>query len=71
MFRFTIRDMLWLTVVVAFAVLWQMEVRSKNPTDLRLENLRLHQELARAQANAKGATALIQTLRSRIDSQGQ
>ena len=69
--RFSIRDVLWFMVVVGPAVLWQMEVRHKNPTDLRSENIRLQQELALAQANAKGATALIQKLQSQIDGQGQ
>ena len=46
MFRFTIRDVLWLTVVVAFAVLWGMEMRQRGVenAELRETNSRLLQE---------------------------
>ena len=46
MFRFTIRDVLWLTVVVAFAVLWAMEMRQRSieNAELRQINKRLLQE---------------------------
>jgi hypothetical protein len=46
MFRFTIRDVLWLTVVVAFAVLWGMEMRQRSleNAELRETNKRLMQE---------------------------
>lgn len=38
MFRFTIRDVLWLTVVVAFGVAWWLEHRAatKGASDLRV-----------------------------------
>jgi len=36
MFRITIRDVLWLTVVVAFALLWWMEQRRYTPEDREL-----------------------------------
>ena len=50
MFRFTIRDVLWLTVVVAFAVLWGMEMRQRGVenAELRAANTRLLQERDRA-----------------------
>jgi hypothetical protein len=51
MFRFTIRDVLWLTVVVAFAVLWAMEMRQRGVenAELRQINRRLLQERDAAQ----------------------
>ena len=51
MFRFTIRDVLWLTVVVAFAVLWAMEMRQRGVenAELRQINKRLLQERDAAQ----------------------
>ena len=56
MFRFTIRDVLWLTVVVAFAVLWQMEIRERyreHSRDLRSELVDTRLELARAQSTVR------------------
>lgn len=80
MFRFTIRDLLWLTVVVALAVLWQMEARERHrelSLDLRSELVDKRVELARAQtivksqkerldaiARANGAPALVEEIES-------
>ena len=36
MFRFTIRDVLWLTVVVAMALGWGQEVTQRGPETVRL-----------------------------------
>jgi hypothetical protein len=59
---------LWLTVVVAFAVLWQMEIRQRNlenPPNLRLENIRLHEELLQAQTTLKWSRVQIIRLQDR------
>ena len=57
--QFTIRDLLWLTVVVAFAVLWGGELRQRKieNTDVWRDNLMLRNdrnamamELAKAMA---------------------
>jgi len=40
MFRFTIRDVLWLTVVVAMGVGWWVERRQKQDTAAQMEKLR-------------------------------
>jgi hypothetical protein len=47
MFRFTIRDVLWLTVVSAFAVSWWIEYRyrGRENTTLRRENAELNWKL--------------------------
>jgi hypothetical protein len=37
MFRFTIRDVLWLMVVVAMGVAWWMQVRSERETTRQRE----------------------------------
>jgi len=74
MFRFTIRDVLWLTVVVAFAVLWQMEIRQRNienPPDVRSDNTHLREELVRAQWTVKAARAHITKLQDRLDGKNQ
>ena len=44
--RFSIRDLLWLTVVVAFAVLWWGEYRQRmtDSAELRAELKRVQQE---------------------------
>jgi hypothetical protein len=57
MFRFTIRDLLWLTVVVAFAVLWLMEYRQRGleNVELRAEKARLVQELERTNGGLEAA----------------
>ena len=50
MFRYTIRDIFWLTVVVALAVLWVGEAqqrRSENQ-EIYAENVRLLKELDKA-----------------------
>ena len=46
MLRFSIRDVLWLTVVVALAVGWWLELRNRGPENvkLRAENARLVSE---------------------------
>ena len=46
MFRVTIRDLLWLTVVVAVSVGWWAELRNRGPenTKLRAENARVVKE---------------------------
>jgi len=50
MLQYTIRDLLWLTVVVAFAVLWTGEIRQRriDGADLWEENVRLATERAYA-----------------------
>jgi len=40
--RFTIRDLLWITVVVAMGAGWYLEYRNRGP-----ENLKLHGEIAK------------------------
>ena len=61
MFRFTIRDVLWLTVVVALAVLWQMEMRQRlvERPDLRTENVRLKKKLESTQLALEASRRLI------------
>ena len=59
MFRFTIRDVLWLMVAVGLAVLWQMELRERRRVNsrewvfenecLRSQNADLHEKLNRAE----------------------
>jgi len=46
MFRFTIRDVLWLTVVVAMGFGWWPELKNRGPENMKLrdENVRLVQE---------------------------
>jgi hypothetical protein len=74
MFRFTIRDVLWLTVVVAFAVLRQMEILQRNienPPDLRSDNTHLRKEPVRAQWTVKANRAYIKKLQDRLDRKEQ
>src|SRR4051812_6568455 len=46
MFRFTIRDMLWLTALTAVGIGWWLELRHRGPENVKLrdENWRLAQE---------------------------
>ena len=46
MFRFTIRDVLWLTALVAVCACWWLELRNRGPENvkLRAENARLISE---------------------------
>jgi len=69
MFRFTIRDVLWLTVVVAMGAGWGMELRHRGPenTRLRRDNARLLKELAGAQKQLE--TALLVMKAKGIDGQ--
>ena len=55
--RFTIRDILWLTVVVAFAVLWLMEIRQRGVenAELRAEKAQLVRELERTKSTLEAA----------------
>ena len=55
--RFTIRDILWLTVVVAFAVLWLMEIRQRGVenAELRAEKAQLIEELDRKEGSLRAA----------------
>jgi len=50
MFQFSIRDLLWLTVVVALSVLWCGEVRQRrlDGAELWNKNLQLSQQLTHA-----------------------
>ena len=53
-FRFTIRDVLWLTVVVAMGAGWWVEHRQQ--VELRVKQARIQEELVRAhQAEAMRA----------------
>jgi hypothetical protein len=70
MFRFTIRDVAWLTVVVAFAVLWQMEIRERyreHSRDLRSELADTRLELARAQSTTSIQRNYTLSLQERLD----
>lgn len=50
MLQFSIRDLLWLTVVVAFSVLWWGEVRQRrlDGAELWAKNLQLTQDFTNA-----------------------
>jgi hypothetical protein len=53
MFRFTIRDVLWLMVVVAMGAAWWLDVRRRDSSieaaRLRLEEAELRADLARSE----------------------
>ena len=53
MFRFTIRDVLWLTVVVALAVSWRIDSERINTGVTKLENDRKKVESDRQQMQAE------------------
>jgi hypothetical protein len=63
-FRFYIRDLLWLTVVVAFAVLWCGEIRQRKVENAEVwaQNARLQEERQAAwsqRRNQRSASANI------------
>ncbi len=60
MFRFTIRDVLWLTVVVALAVCWGLDRVQfrREQVNARRAELRARMEAQRAMENAEFARAL-------------
>ena len=53
MFRFTIRDVLWLTVVVALGVLLVVENRAKHRSEKECSNAAERAELAESLANRR------------------
>src|SRR5262245_32262894 len=61
MFRFTIRDVLWLMVVVALAVGWWLELKNRGPenTKLKAENLHLVKELDVAKWQLEESASLL------------
>ena len=72
--KFTIRDLLWLTVVVALAVLWWGEIRQRKIENAEVwrDNLMLRNErnaLAMELARASGRGNELEHVRSRRDSQ--
>jgi hypothetical protein len=67
--KFSIRDVLWLTVVVALAVCWALDRAALHRAELRArmeaERAMVHAELARAQAQlAEFARAQTEVLRA-------
>jgi hypothetical protein len=60
MFRFTIRDVLWLTVVVALAVGWGLDRvhLRREQVNARRAELRARMEAQRAQESAEFARAM-------------
>ena len=60
MFRFTIRDVLWLTVVVAISLCWGLDRVQfrREQVNARRAELRARVEAQRAQENAELARAL-------------
>ena len=69
MFRFTIRDVLWLRVVVGLACGWGIEMRQKrpidNPSQLRRENNRLKEQLAYTQSFLEKYERYFRTVKAR------
>jgi hypothetical protein len=63
--KFSIRDVLWLTVVVALAVCWALDRAALRRAELRArqeaERALYHAELARAQAELVRAAEALQT----------
>jgi hypothetical protein len=59
MFRFTIRDLLWLTVVTAFASLWWAEYRQRMN-----ENALIREETAQLRSEQERLKAWIKTTRA-------
>jgi hypothetical protein len=61
MFRFTIRDVLWLTVVVAMGVGWCMEYEKRGPANVKLqkENAELIQQRDSLKWQLKSATKIL------------
>ena len=59
--RFSIRDLLWLTVVVALAVGWWLEHRKfdQQKFDLRREAAKLRVDLFEAKANLQAAQGAV------------
>ena len=69
MFRFTIRDVLWLTVVVAFALGWFLD-HAKTRVDWRDVEIReayIYQKVRREQIRADAAVESNEVLRRMID----
>jgi len=58
MFRFTIRDVLWLTVVVALLVAWWVDRRGvENRGEIRAAKIRSHAETLRTSLQMAAAAA--------------
>jgi hypothetical protein len=66
MFRFTIRDVLWLTVVVAVSVGWWVNRRSWS-AQLWEERQRIAEKLLRLQAERDAARAASEILRQQSE----
>ena len=61
MFRFTIRDVLWLMVVVAMGCVWWLELRNRGPENVKLkaENARLTSERDTAKWQLESSVAVL------------
>src|SRR5262245_11479601 len=72
MFRFTIRDVLWLMVVVALAVGWWLELKNRGPenTKLKAENLHLVKELDVAKWQLEEGASLLKDFGIEISYRG-
>jgi hypothetical protein len=73
MFRFTIRDLLWLMVVAGLGAGWFQELRHRGPANIRLrsDNERLRSEFARQrkehQQEVEDLSAKVVRLRQTIE----
>jgi len=70
MFRFTIRDVLWLTVVVALAVGWGLDRAQfrREQLNARRAELSARMEAERAMANAEHARAMERAAAAKLQS---
>jgi hypothetical protein len=53
MYRFTIRDLLWLTVVMAVTVGWWLELRNRGPENAKLREQIREMEIQAASKDAE------------------